>query len=123
MADVYKIVNSTELDSGLTSVANAIREKGEIVGTLLFPEGFVQAIAEMSSSNVYTEAIIITPSTSSQTVVVPSGYDGVSDVRINAIQIDSTHNTATGNGTFSPTSGQFFSSFVVNVPVYDGSSV
>ena len=123
MPDIYKIVNSTELDSGLTSIANAIREKGETTDSLIFPEGFVQAIAEMSSSNVYTEAIIITPSTSAQTVVVPQGFDGVSDVRINAIQIDGTHNTATGNGTFTPTSGQFFSSFVVSVPTYDGSAV
>ncbi len=42
----YKIVN----DDSLTSVANAIRVKGEISGTLEFPDGFVSAIQNLSPS-------------------------------------------------------------------------
>ena len=41
----YKIVN----DDSLTSVANAIRTKGSISGTLVFPSGFVSAIQNLPS--------------------------------------------------------------------------
>ena len=43
----YKIVN----DDSLTSVANAIRVKAEISGTLEFPDGFVSAIQSLSPSS------------------------------------------------------------------------
>ena len=43
----YKIVN----DDSLTSVANAIRVKGSILGTLEFPDGFVSAIQNLSPSS------------------------------------------------------------------------
>lgn len=42
----YKIVN----DDSLISVANAIRVKAEISGTLEFPDGFVSAIQNLSPS-------------------------------------------------------------------------
>lgn len=41
---VYKLVDSTQLDSDLTSVANAIRAKGGTSASLAFPAGFVSAI-------------------------------------------------------------------------------
>lgn len=39
-----KLVDSTQLDTGLTSVANAIRAKGGTSAQLAFPAEFVQAI-------------------------------------------------------------------------------
>jgi hypothetical protein len=39
-----KLVDSTQLDSDLASVANAIREKGGTSAQLAFPAGFVSAI-------------------------------------------------------------------------------
>ena len=44
MPDVTKLVNATELDSNLTSVANAIRAKSGGSGSLAFPGGFVSEI-------------------------------------------------------------------------------
>lgn len=41
---VDKLVDSTQLDSDLTSVANAIRTKGGTSAQLAFPNGFVSAI-------------------------------------------------------------------------------
>ena len=116
---VYKIVDATQLDADITTIANAIRSRSGGSSALLFPTEMVTAIENLSK--VYTEAIAITPTTSAQTVQVPEGYDGVSNVTVSAIQIDSTNNTATANGTYNPSSGKYFNQFIVNIPVYDGS--
>ena len=44
-----KLVDSTQLDSDLTSVANAIRTKGDTLSTLSFPTGFVTAINNITT--------------------------------------------------------------------------
>ena len=44
-----KLVDSTQLDTDLTSVANAIRTKGGTSGSLAFPAGFAAAIASIPS--------------------------------------------------------------------------
>ena len=41
---VDKLVDSTQLDADLTSVANAIRTKGGTSAQLAFPAGFVSAV-------------------------------------------------------------------------------
>ena len=41
---VDKLVDSTQLDADLTSIANAIRTKGGTSGQLAFPAGFVSAV-------------------------------------------------------------------------------
>lgn len=46
---VDKLVDSTQLDADLTSVANAIRTKGGTSASLAFPSGFVSAIADIPS--------------------------------------------------------------------------
>lgn len=45
---VDKLVDSTQLNSDLTSVANAIRTKGGTGAQLAFPSGFVSAIGDIS---------------------------------------------------------------------------
>lgn len=45
---VDKLVDSTQLDACLTSVANAIRTKGGTSASLAFPNGFVSAIEAIS---------------------------------------------------------------------------
>ena len=44
---VDKLVDSTQLNSDLTSVANAIRTKGGTSAQLAFPSGFVSAIGDI----------------------------------------------------------------------------
>lgn len=46
---VDKLVDSTQLDSDLTSVANAIRTKGGTSASLAFPAGFVSAVQAIPS--------------------------------------------------------------------------
>lgn len=46
-----KLVDSTQLDADLTSVANAIRTKGGTSGSLAFPAGFVSAIGDIPSGD------------------------------------------------------------------------
>ena len=49
-----KLVDSTQLDSDLTSVANAIRTKGGTSAQLAFPTDFVSAINAISGGGGYT---------------------------------------------------------------------
>lgn len=46
-----KLVDSTELNSDLTSVADAIRSQGGTSASLVFPSGFVSAIEEISTGS------------------------------------------------------------------------
>lgn len=46
---VDKLVDSTQLDADLTSVANAIRTKGGTSAQLAFPSGFVSAIGDIQT--------------------------------------------------------------------------
>lgn len=43
-----KVVDSAKLNTNLASVANAIREKSGASGTLVFPDGFISAIAQIA---------------------------------------------------------------------------
>ena len=49
---VDKLVDSTQLDADLTSVANAIRTKGGTSASLAVPAGFVSAIGDISGGGV-----------------------------------------------------------------------
>lgn len=55
---VDKLVDSTQLDADLTSVANAIRTKGGTSAQLAFPADFVSAIAAIPSGGVAPGKII-----------------------------------------------------------------
>lgn len=57
---VDKLVDSAQLDSGLTQVANAIRTKGGTSESLAFPSGFVSAVESIpSGSATITDGIVI----------------------------------------------------------------
>ena len=43
-----KVIDSSKLDSDLTSVADAIRRKGGTTAAVEFPAGFVSAIEEIA---------------------------------------------------------------------------
>lgn len=55
MADTYKIVKAADLDaidSGLTAIATALREKlGDNTLTFVFPSGYTEAIAQLTFTN------------------------------------------------------------------------
>jgi hypothetical protein len=55
-----------------------------------------------------------TPSETAQTIKPDTGYDGLSQVSISAIQTETK--TVTKNGTVTPTAGKYLKSVVVNVP-------
>lgn len=59
---VDKLVDSTQLDANLTSVANAIRAKGGTSGQLAFPAGFVSAVQAIPTGTTPsgTKSITIT---------------------------------------------------------------
>ena len=57
---VDKVVDSTQLDTDLTSVANAIRTKGGTSTQLVFPADFVQAIADIQSGGGLTAEDLVT---------------------------------------------------------------
>lgn len=57
-----KLVDSTQLDARLTSIANAIRTKGGTSARLSFPQGFVDAITAINTQekNVQSIAAVFT---------------------------------------------------------------
>lgn len=63
---VDKLVDSTQLDTDLTSVANAIRTKGGTSAQLAFPADFVSAIAAISGGGGLPVSVLnhetVTPS-------------------------------------------------------------
>lgn len=61
-----------------------------------------------------TQNKIITPTTSEQVITAETGYNALNSVTVKAIETESK--TVSVNGTYTPTSGKFFSTFTVNVP-------
>ena len=51
-----KLVDSTQLNTDLTSIANAIRTKGGTSAQLAFPQGFVSAIEAILETDIATPA-------------------------------------------------------------------
>ena len=75
---VDKLVDSSQLNSNLTSVANAIRTKGGTSAQLAFPAGFVSAIGDISTGITpdYPLKIAcgkIKPSETTSKITVPCG--------------------------------------------------
>ena len=100
---VDKLVDSAQLDSDLTSVANAIRAKTGGSSQLAFPSGFVSAISGISPSQPSLQNKTVTPTTSQQTVQCDSGYDGLDTVTVNQIPsqyiVPSGTKSITANGS------------------------
>ena len=68
---VDKLVDSTQLDTDLTSVANAIRTKGGTSAQLEFPSGFVSAINDISGGSADYEMGFVTPASNAETLTIP----------------------------------------------------
>lgn len=102
---VDKLVDSTQLNSDLTSIANAIRTKGDTSAQLAFPSGFVTAIQNIPSGS--GESIVITdvPNATGTTLVVTGE------------EVTLTTKSITQNGTYNASSDNAdgYSSVTVNV--------
>lgn len=71
----YKLVDSTELDSDLSDIADAIRTKGGTSAPLLFPDEFISAIAAISTGgDGYVKTGTLTLETATKNISV-SGID------------------------------------------------
>ena len=93
---VDKLVDSTQLDADLTSVANAIRTKGGTSASLAFPSGFVTAIGNISGGGgggVLTKLNEIVVSEPVRAVKLDFGVT-VSDYGMFVIYQDLTFSTA-----------------------------
>lgn len=88
-----KLVDSTQLDSDLTSVANAIRTKGGTSASLAFPAGFVSAIGNIPTGGGVSKKYIIKDG------VIQSGYTAqtVSPAMITEESGGYVHLSVTGN--------------------------
>lgn len=67
---VDKLVDSTQLDADLTSVANAIRTKGGTSADLAFPAGFVSAVEAIPSGGGGLQTGTFTIASKTKTVTI-----------------------------------------------------
>ena len=70
---VDKLVDSTQLDADLTSVANAIRTKGGTSASLAFPSGFVSAVEAIPSGGGGSPTGSYTPTANTKTFTIDVG--------------------------------------------------
>lgn len=83
-----KIVDSAKLDGAMTATADAIRGKTGKSADIPWNEstGFASEIASITTETAPNlQAKTATPSTSAQTIKPDSGYDGLSQVTVNAM--------------------------------------
>ena len=104
------------LETAKNNIATAIGSKGVTVPSETKLDGMASFIEDIKPT---LQAKTVTPSTSAQTVKPDSGYDGLSQVTVAAVPTETK--SVTANGTYTPTSGKFFSSVTVAIPTYDGS--
>ena len=140
---VDKLVDSNQLDSDLTSVANAIRTKGGTSATMSFPSGFVSAIENIPTGGNLQANKNATPGASQQVVTPDTGYDGMEQVTVSGdanlvaenikkdVEIFGVTGSyeggggggatvealsVTANGTYTAPTGKAYSPVTVNVP-------
>lgn len=94
---VDKLVDSTQLNTDLTSVANAIRTKGGTSAQLAFPSGFVsavQAIPTGGGGETKSATGTFTPTERTMTVSFDVGFTGA----IGVVVVPTSENPLKGNG-------------------------
>lgn len=124
---VDKLVDSTQLDSDLTSVANAIRTKGGTSAQLAFPAGFVSAVQAIPTgvtptgtkqisitANGQTTEDVTNYASAQITASVPNTYSAGDEGKVvdDGALVAQTSTTVTINGTYNTTTNN---EVVVNV--------
>jgi hypothetical protein len=108
-------------DSTMTSIANAIRGKTGKTAKMK-PSEMPNEISSITTQSGTTapklQSKTATPSESTQTIQPDSGYDGLSQVEVEAVPTETK--TIKTNGTHKPSTGKFFSSVTVEVPTNSG---
>ena len=103
-------------DASLTSVANAIRQKGGTSGKLAFPNDFVSAIGSIKTGSGTPSAVLGTKNISENGTyyAVNDGYDGYSQVKVSVPTLEPSGTLdVSSNGIHDVTS---YASVNVNVP-------
>ncbi len=113
---VDKLVDSTQLDSDLTSVANAIRTKGGTSASLTFPSDFVSAINAISGGGGGSTLVSKSITANGTYNASSDSADGYSSVTVNvpASAVDSGTKNITENGNNQDVVG--YAAVNVNVP-------
>ena len=103
---VDKLVDSTQLDADLTSIANAIRTKGGTSAQLAFPADFISAINAISGGGSSVETGTFTPAENVSNYTISALAGTTKD----HILIKATPNTAAGliSGTRTWGCGYFY---------------
>lgn len=119
---VDKLVDSTQLDSDLISIANAIRTKGGTSAQLEFPNGFISAVQAIPTGGSPTGTKQITTngtgidvaSYAYADVAVPNSYSAGDEGKVvsNGTLVSQISDTVTTNNTYDTT---LISSLTVNV--------
>lgn len=107
---VDKYVDSAQLDSDLTDIADAIREKGSTESPLAFPDGFISAVEALPSGGG------ITPTGTKQIEITQNGTttEDVTNYASAEITVNVSGAYSMAMGTYTPATA--VSSFNVNVP-------
>ena len=71
-------------DKHLSNIATAIRQKSGVEDTFK-PSEMASAIKNISGGNPILEDIVVSPSTSEQTITPSVDYDGINQVKVNAV--------------------------------------
>ena len=95
---VDKLVDSSQLNSDLTSVANAIRTKGGTSAQLAFPADFVTAIGNISGGSTLIEKSVNANGVYNASSDSADGYSKVV-VSVPASAVDTGTKSITSNGT------------------------
>jgi hypothetical protein len=96
----------------------SVSSAGLIAASAKQTAGYVSAGTKSATKQLTTKgATTITPSTSAQTAVA-SGVYTTGAVTVAAVPTETK--SVTANGTYTPSSGKFFSSVTVAIPTYDG---
>lgn len=78
-----KLVDSSQLDADLTSVANAIRKKGGTSGQLAFPDGFVSAVQAIETGGAAPTLVTKNITENGTYNASSDNADGYSSVTVN----------------------------------------
>lgn len=114
---VDKAVDSAQLESDLTSVANAIRTKGGTSSQLEFPSGFVSAVQAIPTGTTPTGTKAISITANGTTTEDVTNYASA-QITV-AVPQPSGSTTLTDNGTYDVSA---YASAVVAIPTASGVS-